>query len=243
MAVIKPFRAIRPKKELVDKVAALPYDVMSSEEAKNMVTGNPYSFLHVDKAEIDLDSDIHIYDKKVYEKAKHNLNDMIDKAILIKDSEECFYIYKLTMDGRSQTGIVVCTSIDEYIDETIKKHEFTREDKEIDRINHVDYCNANTGPIFLTYRLQEGINSIIKNYTIANKCEYKFKSEDNILQEIWVISDKGIIIDLVNEFKKVPSLYIADGHHRNASAVKVGLKEEKLILIIQAMKNLIIICL
>jgi uncharacterized protein (DUF1015 family) len=227
MAIIKPFKAIRPRQDLVDKVAALPYDVMSSDEARNMVFNNPYSFLHIDKAEIDLDPDIYIYDKKVYEKAKNNLNDMIKKSILVQEDQPCFYIYKLTMDGRSQTGIVVCTSIDEYIDGTIKKHELTREDKEIDRINHVDYCNANTGPIFLTYRLKESIDKIIKEYMCNHKMEYSFESDDHILQEVWVISDKSTINDLINEFKTVPSLYIADGHHRNASAVKVGLKRRQ----------------
>jgi uncharacterized protein (DUF1015 family) len=227
MAIIKPFRAIRPQKAFADKVAALPYDVMSSDEARNMVVDNPYSFLHVDKAEIDLDSEVYIYDKKVYEKAKYNLEQMIKKSILVQDNEEYFYIYKLTMNGRSQTGIVVCTSIDEYVDGTIKKHELTREDKEIDRINHVDYCNANTGPIFLTYRLKESINQIINDYMINNKVEYSFQSEDGILQEVWVISDKNTISLLINEFETVSSLYIADGHHRNASAVKVGLKRRQ----------------
>lgn len=227
MATVKPFKAIRPKKEFADKVAALPYDVMTSDEARQMTMDNPYSFLHVDKAEIDLDNKINIYDERVYEKAKSNLYKLIEDGILVQDQQECFYIYKLTMDGRSQAGLVVCTSIDEYLDGTIKKHELTRQDKEIDRIKHVDYCNANTGPIFLTYRFKESLDYIIKQYMATNKSEYSFESDDHIFQEVWVIADRNIISALISEFKNIPYLYIADGHHRNASAVKVGLERRK----------------
>ena len=227
MSTIKPFKAIRPAKAFVKDVAALPYDVMNSEEAREMTKENPYSFLHVDKAEIDLDKDVDLYDKKVYEKARENLNRMISSKVLIQDEKPCMYIYRLTMDGASQTGLVVCTSIDEYIDGTIKKHELTREDKEQDRINHVDYCNANTGPIFLAYRQNNAVNEIIQNWTSSNKSEYCFETEDGIGQEVWVIDDFETIKMLEEEFKNVPNLYIADGHHRNASAVKVGLKRRK----------------
>lgn len=224
MSTIRAFKAIRPIKELADKVAALPYDVMNSNEAREMVKGNPYSFLHIDKAEIDLDENIDLYDKRVYEKARDNLEAMIAKKVMIQDETPCMYIYRLTMNGRSQTGLVACASIDEYINGTIKKHELTREDKEQDRINHVDYCNANTGPIFLAYRNNEKVNEIIETWINSHKSEYCFETEDKITHEVWVIDDNDIIKNLEKTFVEIPNLYIADGHHRNASAVKVGLK-------------------
>ncbi|NLM13423.1 MAG: DUF1015 domain-containing protein [Epulopiscium sp.] len=227
MAVLKPFKAIRPRKDLVHKVAALPYDVMSSEEAREMVKDNPYSFLHVDKAEIDLDPLIDLYDKKVYEKARENLNRMINEGIYIKDKSPFFYIYKLIMGGREQTGIVGCTSIDDYQNNIIKKHELTREDKEQDRINHVDYCNAHTGPIFLTYRAKEEITEIIELWMKNKDAIYDFTAEDHIRHMVWIIDDKSVITQIQNAFKEIDYLYIADGHHRAASAVKVGLKRRQ----------------
>lgn len=227
MALVKPFKAIRPAPSLAEKVAALPYDVMNSEEAREMVKGNPYSFLHVDKAEVDLDRSIDLYDVKVYRKANENLKAMIAGGILIKDKKENLYIYREIMNGRLQTGLVGCTSIDDYINNIIKKHELTRADKEQDRINHVDYTNSNTGPIFLTYRNRQKINGIIENYMSQNKPVYDFVSEDCISHTVWVIDDDKIIQGLVDEFKKVDYLYIADGHHRAASAVKVGLKRRE----------------
>lgn len=223
MSVVRPFKGYRPIPELCCKVAALPYDVMTSDEAREMVKNNPYSFLHVDKAEIDLPKEVDHYSDVVYEKARNNLYSMIDKGIYIQDKEPVFYIYRLTMDGKSQTGLVACTSIDEYIENKIKKHELTRADKEEDRIRHVDTCNANTGPIFLTYRNKRAVDDII------NKCTrevpvYDFVSDDSIGHTVWLVDDKKVIESLVNEFKSVDALYIADGHHRNASAVKVGLK-------------------
>ena len=152
MAVIRKFKAIRPTSEMAESVAALPYDVVNSEEAREMTRNKPYSFLHVDKAEIDLPSGIDIYSDEVYLKAKENLNKLISDGVLVQDDKPMLYIYELTMEGRSQTGLVACTSIDEYMQGIIKKHELTREDKEQDRIRHVDTCNANTGPIFLAYR-------------------------------------------------------------------------------------------
>lgn len=223
MSVIRPFKGYRPTAELCEKVAALPYDVMTSEEAREMVKGNPYSFLHVDKAEIDLPESIDHYSDEVYEKAKENLNSMIEKGIYIQDEKPVLYIYRLTMNGKSQTGIAACTSIDEYIENKIKKHELTRADKEEDRIRHVDTCNANTGPIFLTYRNKPSIDSIINEW-VRKEPVYDFTSDDGISHTVWVIDDEAVINDIVNEFKSVPALYIADGHHRNASAVKVGLK-------------------
>jgi len=228
LAIIKAFKGFRPIPELVSKVAALPYDVMSSEEARQAVSDNPYSFLHIDKAEIDLEKDIDIYSPKVYQKAAENLNNMIKNNIYIQDKNPVLYIYKLTMNKRSQIGLVACTSIDEYLENKIKKHELTREDKEQDRIKHVDICNANTGPIFLTYKSKDEINKIIENWTENNSPVYDFTSEDNITHTIWVIDDDKTISELQNNFKSIPYLYIADGHHRNASAVKVGLKRREI---------------
>lgn len=227
MSIIKPFRALRPKEELAEKVAALPYDVMSSDEARKMVIGNPYSFLHIDKAEIDLDEGIDLYDDKVYEKAAENLKKMTDEGVFIKDEKPMFYIYMLTMDGKSQTGLVACTSIDEYMEGKIKKHELTREAKEKDRIRHVDTCSANTGPIFLTYKSRKEIFSIIEKFKESNSPVYDFKSEDGVRHTVWVIGDDEVINNLISEFSKVSAVYIADGHHRNASAVKVGLKRRE----------------
>jgi len=228
LAIIKAFKGFRPIPELVSKVAALPYDVMSSEEARQAVSNNPYSFLHVDKAEIDLEKDIDIYSPKVYQKAAENLNNMIKNNIYVQDEKPVLYIYKLTMNKRSQIGLVACTSIDEYLENKIKKHELTREDKEQDRIKHVDICNANTGPIFLTYKSKDKINDIIENWIENNSPVYDFTSEDSITHTVWVINDNITISELQNNFKSVPYLYIADGHHRNASAVKVGLKRREL---------------
>ncbi len=227
MAIVKPFRAIRPTSELADKVAALPYDVMNSDEAREMAKGNPYSFLHVDKAEIDLDPSIDPYDTRVYEQARDNLKRMIEEGTLIQDGNACFYIYKQVMDGRAQTGIVGCTSIDDYINDIIKKHEHTRADKELDRINHVDYCNANTGPIFLTYRAKHEINDLINKWMEAHKPVYDFVSEDRITHTVWVIDDPAVLEKLISAFAGVDYLYIADGHHRSASAVKVGIKRRE----------------
>lgn len=225
MAVVRPFKAIRPQKSLADKVAALPYDVMSSDEAREMVKGNPYSFLHVDKAEIDLDKSIDLYDKRVYEKARDNLNQMIEDKVFIQDDKPCFYIYQQTMGERTQTGLVACAAIDDYINNVIKKHEHTRADKELDRINHVDYCDANTGPIFLTYKYDAEIQKIINN-SIKNEPEYNFTAND-VLQKVWIISDDEVIKKLEKLFLNIPTLYIADGHHRSASAVQVGLKRRQ----------------
>lgn len=223
MAVIRQFKAIRPTPEMAEKVAALPYDVVNSEEAAEMVIGNPYSFLHVDKAEIDLPAGTDIYSPEVYEKAKSNLEKMITDGVLVQDEKPMLYVYELTMDGRSQTGLVACTSIDEYMQRIIKKHELTREDKEQDRIRHVDICNANTGPIFLAYRTVDEISEIVDNVK-KNAPVYDFTAEDGIIHRAWIIDDEETINRLVKLFKDVPNLYIADGHHRNASAAKVGLK-------------------
>lgn len=224
MSVIKPFAALRPAPNLADKVAALPYDVMSSLEAREMAKDNPYSFLHVDKAEIDLDPEISIYDEAVYQKAASNLNKMVRDGVYIRENKEVFYIYSLVMNSRRQTGLVVCASVDEYLSGDIKKHELTRADKEEDRIRHVDACDANTGPIFLTYRAREEISSLISSYAASHLPVYDFTSEDNVSHTVWVIDEDEAIERIKALFLTVPALYIADGHHRNASAVKVALK-------------------
>lgn len=221
MAIIKPFRGIRPIKELADKIAALPYDVMDSDEAREMVKDNPYSFLHVDKAEIDLPKDIDPYDDRVYDKAKENLDSMIKNRFYIEDEKPNYYIYRQVMKGRSQVGLVGCASIDDYTNNIIKKHELTREDKEIDRINHVYKCEAHTGPIFLTYRENKDISNIINEW-IKREPIYDFKSEDEVCHTVWIVDDENTVIKINELFKSVEYLYIADGHHRSASAVKVG---------------------
>ena len=230
MAIVKAFKAIRPVPNLASQIAALPYDVMNSEEAREMVKGNPYSFLHVDRAEIDLDPSIDVHDKKVYEKARENLDKMIENGEFIQDEKPCLYIYRQIMNGRAQTGLVFCASIDDYINNNIKKHEFTRADKEQDRINHVDYCDANTGPIFLTYKEDEVTSEVIKEWTkdgTRRKPIYDFVSEDGIGHQVWVIDNDIIIEEIIALFGEIENLYIADGHHRSASAVKVGLKRRQ----------------
>ena len=227
MAVFRPFRAVRPVAEFADKVAALPYDVMNSAEAAEMVKGNPYSFLHVDKAEIDLPEGTDLYSEQVYLKAKENLLALETDGICKQDGENCFYIYRQIMNGRSQTGLVGCVSIDDYINSIIKKHELTRADKEADRINHVDYCDANTGPIFLTYRPQSEIAAIVNGWKESHAPVYDFVTEDGIANTVWVVDCDETNAKISKLFAGVDYLYIADGHHRAASAVKVGLKRRE----------------
>ncbi len=226
MAIIKAFKALRPVQDLASKIAALPYDVMNSEEAREMVKGNQYSFLHVDRAEINLPKETNIYDKVVYEKARDVLDKMIEDGLYVQEEKPCMYIYRQTMKGKSQTGLVICTSIDDYINNKIKRHEHTRKDKELDRINHVDYCDANTGPIFLTYRNQDEISRIMDKWT-QNRPLYDFISEDGNGHTVWIIDNDSDIERLTTLFERVDSLYIADGHHRAKSAVEVGLKRRK----------------
>lgn len=222
MAILRAFQAVRPAAELACQVAALPYDVMNSDEARKMVEGNPYSFLLVDKAEIDLDPSVDLYDTRVYEKARENLNRMITEGVFLQDHKPCFYIYRQIMDGRAQIGIVGCASIDDYMNNIIRKHELTRADKEQDRINHVDYCDANTGPIFLTYRAKDALDKIVADVMNAKAPVYDFASDDGICHTVWVIDDENIIESIEREFAGIDNLYIADGHHRSASAVRVG---------------------
>lgn len=221
MAVLKAFRAFRPAAGYAEKVAALPYDVMNSEEARRMAFGNPYSFLHVDKAEIDLPKSVDPYDARVYERAKENLGKLISADVLVQEEKPCLYIYRQTWRGRTQTGIVGCTAVDDYLHNVIRKHEFTRADKEADRIRHVDTLDANTGPIFLTYRGEKAVSDCIAAWTQAHDPVYDFTADD-VRQTVWVIDADDTVQTLISLFREIPALYIADGHHRAASAVKVG---------------------
>lgn len=227
MAIFKPFKALRPAPEYAELIAALPYDVMNSKEAAEAVKGNPLSFLHVDKAEIDLPPETDIYSEKVYLKARENLKALEKNHYCRQDTAPCFYIYRQIMNGRSQTGIVGCASIDDYIGGSIKRHEFTRADKEADRIRHVDYCDANTGPIFLTYRSNDELSNIISIWKQSRKPVYDFTTADGIRNTVWVIDDAEINGRIAAAFDATEALYIADGHHRCASAVKVGLKRRE----------------
>ena len=223
MSVIRPFSALRPKKEYASAVAALPYDVMNSEEAREKVKDLPYSFIHVDKAEVDLPVGTDIYSDAVYAKAAENLKKLMSDGICVLDSKKNLYIYRQTMGDVVQTGVVGCASVDDYLNGVIKRHELTRADKEEDRIRHVDTCDANTGPIFLAYREKAEINAVLDKYT-ALAPEYDFISDGGVRNEVWVVEDEADIKTLVDGFAQIPSLYIADGHHRAASAVKVALK-------------------
>ena len=222
MAKVRPFKAVRPAPEYAEKVAALPYDVMSSDEAREMVKGNPYSFLHVDKAEIDLPLGTDLYSPEVYAKARENLYKMIKDKVFIEDEKPCYYLYRQIMDGRAQTGVVACASVDDYIDNVIKKHELTRADKEEDRCRHVDICDANTGPIFLTYRARADLTAMTEKY-LAKTPVYDFVS-GGVRQTVWIIADEKDVAAITESFSETPALYIADGHHRSASAVRVGKK-------------------
>lgn len=227
MAVFQAFRALRPVAEKAEKVAALPYDVVSSEEARLIGEKNPDSFLHVDRAEMDLPEDTDHYARCVYEKAAENLRNMEAKGIMIQDETPCYYIYELTRKGKTQTGIAGCCSIDDYMDGTVKKHELTRTDKEQDRICHVDFCDANTGPIFLACRYPQSLLDLISSWKENHAPVYDFVTEDEIGHRAWVIDGEAERAAIKKDFQDIPSLYIADGHHRAASAVKVGLKRRE----------------
>lgn len=224
MAVFRPFKAVRPIQKYAAEVAALPYDVMNSAEAKEMAADKPYSFLHVDKAEIDLPEGTDLYSEQVYQKARENIERLVSDGVCRMDEKPCLYIYRQTMNGRSQTGLVGCASIDDYIENRIKKHELTRADKEEDRVRHVDYCDANTGPIFLCYRENDVIGAAVEEWKASHEPVYDFVSDGNIGNTVWVV-DCDKTIELVSgAFSGIDSLYIADGHHRCASAVRVGKK-------------------
>lgn len=227
MAVVRPFKGLIPKKELAEQVACLPYDVMNRKEAKEMAEGNPNSFLHIVRSEIDLADSVGDYDAQVYETARKNLDEFISKGIMIQDEAPIYYIYRQLMNGRVQTGLVACTSIDDYMNDVIKKHEFTRPTKEVDRINNFDICDANTEPVFLTYRKNDEINRIVNDWIKFHMPLYNFTTDDDITHIFWKLDDLSLVARIGEIFDGIDYLYIADGHHRSASSVKVGMKRRE----------------
>ena len=221
MAVLRKFKAWRPKKGLEKKVASYPYDVVSSDEARVLAGGNPFSFFHVVKPEIDLPEGTDIYSQPVYDKAKENFEKFKREGILVQDAEPRLYIYRQTMKGRAQYGIVGCVSVEDYDKDIIKKHEHTRPAKERDRSKHVDITNANAGPVFLTYKSRDAINSTVEQVTKSAPV-YDFIADDGIGHTVWIIEDQSSADAIIAEFAKIDYLYVADGHHRSASAARVA---------------------
>lgn len=226
MAVIKAFECIRPDEKVADRVAALPYDVYNREEALKEVEREPLSFLAIDRAETQFDSSVDTYADCVYDKARELLDSRIADGTFVADTDKAYYVYELTMNGRTQTGIAACASIDDYNNNIIKKHENTRADKEQDRINHIDRCSAQTGPIFLTYRADEVIRNEVAKAK-ETKPLYSFTSPDGIRHQVYKISNAQSVENIEKAFAGIDDIYIADGHHRAASAVKVGLKRRE----------------
>ncbi|MCR5669777.1 MAG: DUF1015 family protein [Butyrivibrio sp.] len=227
MADIKPFKAYRPAKEKVSKIASLPYDVYNRKEAREVVSKNPDSFLAIDRPETQFDEDHDMYAQEVYEKAASMLKERMSNGDFIQDEENCYYIYEQEMNGRVQTGLVACASIDDYLNNVIKKHENTRADKEEDRIKHVYTCDAQTGPIFLCYKKNRIISEIIEKVKETDEPLYDFTSHDGIKNRIWILSDEEENNMICRIFTGINEIYIADGHHRCASAVKVGLRKRE----------------
>lgn len=223
MAEIRPFSCVRPAAELADRVAALPYDVYNRQEAKAEVQREPMSFLKIDRAETSFDDSVDTYAPEVYEKARELLEKDIEDGVYITDPDRVYYIYQLEMDGRTQTGLVACSSVDDYMNQVIKKHENTRADKEVDRITHVDTCSAQTGPIFLAYRADQEISQVVDKY-VKTEPVYDFTAVDGISHRVWKIDGREDVDTIYQAFQRIDKIYIADGHHRAASAVKVGLK-------------------
>lgn len=220
MATIKPFKGLRPAAH-AEKIACPPYDVLNSAEAREMAKGNSISFLHIDKPEIDLPENIDLYAPEVYQKAKENLDKFIHDRILVRDPKEYFYLYAQTMDGRTQYGLVAAASCDEYDKGIVRKHELTRKDKEDDRTRHVNTLSATTGPVFLTYPDNKQISAKIAEIA-AEFPVYEFTTDDHIKHALWVIDNPQDIAFLTDAFKEIPTLYIADGHHRSAAASNVA---------------------
>jgi len=226
MAVLKAFKGLRPPAKLAEKVASRPYDVLNSEEAREEAKGNEYSLLHIIKPEIDLDPKIDVHAQQVYKKAEENFEKFQKKGWLVMDDREYLYIYGQTMWGKTQYGIVGCASVDDYLNNIIKKHELTRPDKEEDRMKHVRINNANLEPVFFSYPAVKEIDEIVKSFILHNVPEYDFVAADGIGHHFWVIKDKGIIMSLIELFDQIPFTYVADGHHRTAAAALVG-KEKR----------------
>ena len=226
MADIRPFSAIRPAKGMEDKIAALPYDVYSRAEAKEVVKYNQDSFLNIDRAETQFSDEVDTYADCVYDKAKELLWNMVNDGKFIRDEKPCYYIYQLEMDGRKQTGLVACSSVDDYVSQTIKRHENTRADKEVDRIRHVDTTNAQTGPIFLAFRHNDALQQIISK-NLQKEAVYDFTADDGIAHRVWIIDEESDVAGVYEAFNTMDSIYIADGHHRCASAAKVALQRRE----------------
>ena len=225
MAIVKSFKCVRPRENMAKQVASLPYDVYDRKEAKAAVVNKPYAFLNIDRPETAFDDDFDMYSKEAYKYARDLYNEFKDKGIYEEDTCDSYYLYELTMNGRSQTGIVGLASVDDYLNNIIKKHENTREEKEIDRINHVDTLNAQTGPIFLAYKANDALQKIISQNTL-NVPLYDFVSEDGVRHRVWKVV-KEYNKQIAECFEDISALYIADGHHRAASAVKVALKRRQ----------------
>ena len=222
MEIIKPFICVRPEEQIADQVAALPYDVYDRKEAYAAVAGSPLSFLNIDRPDTQFPPDVDMYADCVYEKARELLERWIEEGIFVTEKKKCLYVYQLVMKGRSQTGIVACSSIDDYRNGVVRRHENTREDKQIDRIRHVDACDAQTGPIFLAYRARDEINWLVELVMKNGDRIYHFTTDDGVGHRVWRIDDEKMIQNFVDAFSRVPYTYIADGHHRAESAVRVG---------------------
>ena len=228
MAIILPFNALRPEKSIAKKLASRPYDVLNTEEARAEAAGNADSFLHITKSEIDLPRSVDVHSQAVYDKARANLEAFIERKLLIRESRPCYYIYQLVMDGKSQTGLVCISSLDDYDNGIIKKHELTRPDKELDRINHIKTTGAQTGNVFLAYRTEAQISKQIEDWKASHHPAYDFTAEDQVKHIVWVVDDEETIRRLTKWFADlVPYTYIADGHHRAASAAKVSHSQSK----------------
>ena len=219
MAIVKPFRGLRPKPKFCKEIASPPYDVLSTEEARKIVKQNPKSFLRINKAELEFSDDMNPYSEAVYQKGKANLQQLIDNGLMIRDENPCFYVYRLTMDNRSQTGLVSLVSVDDYNNGLIKKHEHTRPEKVNDRADHINFLDAQVGPVFTAYRFQEPIQRIFNTVT-ENTPSVDFVEDDTVRHEFWVIDDPDLQKGIISEFASFP-LYIADGHHRSQSASEV----------------------
>lgn len=220
MAIVKPFRGLRPPVALADKVAALPYDVMNTDEAREMVAGNDISFLHISRPEIDLPAEIDIHAEPVYRKGQENLAAFISNGVLIQDCSEFYYVYRQKMGAVVQTGLVACSAVDDYQTGVIKKHELTRADKEEDRVKHIDYLDANDEPVFYTFRHNQIMDSLLKTVT-ASTPEYDFSTNDGVSHTLWVVRDNDLIEKFTNALSDIATLYVADGHHRSAAASRV----------------------
>lgn len=220
MKLIRPFNALRPRQDLAWQIAAPPYDVLNREEAFEMAAGNEYSFLRINKPEIDVEPAIDAYDPRVYQKGAENLQAFIDKGIMLRDPHPAFYVYRQIMGSHQQTGVVAAASVEAYDRNLIKKHEFTRPDKEDDRVNHINTLSAQVGPVFLTYRAQPAIDVLIADIT-QTAPEYDFEADDGNRHILWVVSEQSLVAGLQAEFDKLDCLYVADGHHRSAAAQRV----------------------